>query len=87
MSSRCIVVVSITVPSLAKVPFPLTYRFKAMLQCGVELRTLSASWLVDRSAASVRLVAMIIMLWYFLTFAGLRNIYSLILGADNCEIS
>ena len=58
-----------------------------MLQCGVELRTLSASWLVDRSAASVRLVAMIIMLWYFLTFAGLRNIYSLILGAHNCEIS
>ena len=57
-----------------------------MLQCGVELRTLSASWLVDRSAASVRLVAMIIMLWYFLTFAGLRNIYSLILGAQ-LEIS
>ena len=26
------------------------------------------------------------MSWYFLTFAGLRNIYSLILGADNCEL-
>lgn len=30
--------------SLAKVPFPLTLRFKPMLQQGIELLSLDASW-------------------------------------------
>jgi hypothetical protein len=52
---------------LVKVPFSLTLRFKSMLQRGIELNTLDASYVSSLS-------------WYFLVMFGMRGFLSLLLG-------
>ncbi|XP_039123842.1 ER membrane protein complex subunit 3 [Dioscorea cayenensis subsp. rotundata] len=54
----------------AKIPFPLTQRFRAMLQNGIDLSSVDVSYVSSRS-------------WYFLNLFGLRGFFSLILGEEN----
>ncbi|KAJ3234621.1 ER membrane complex subunit 3 [Chytriomyces hyalinus] len=55
---------------LIKLPFPLTLRFKAMLQSGIETRDMDVTWVSSLS-------------WYFLNLMGLQSIFTIILGEDN----
>ena len=53
-----------------KLPFPLTIRFKSMLQSGVGTRDLDVRWVSSLS-------------WYFLNLFGLQAVFTFILGNDN----
>lgn len=55
---------------VVKLPFPLTIRFKSMLQSGVMTRDLDVRWVSSLS-------------WYFLNLFGLQSVFGFILGSDN----
>ncbi|KAF3167353.1 ER membrane complex subunit 3 [Orbilia oligospora] len=55
---------------IMKLPFPLTIRFKSMLQSGVMTRDMDVRWVSSLS-------------WYFLCLFGLRPVFTFILGNDN----
>jgi ER membrane protein complex subunit 3 len=55
---------------LVKLPFPLTLRFKPMLQRGIETYDMDVAWVSSLS-------------WYFINLMGLRGVFELILGDQN----
>ncbi|KUI57876.1 hypothetical protein VP1G_05150 [Cytospora mali] len=53
-----------------KLPFPLTIKFKSMLQAGVATKDMDPRWMSSVS-------------WYFLCIFGLQPVFNFILGSDN----
>lgn len=57
---------------IMKLPFPLTIKFKSMLQAGVQTKEMDPRWMSSIS-------------WYFLCIFGLQFVYVFLLGSDNGE--
>lgn len=55
---------------IMKLPFPLTIKFKSMLQAGVMTRDMDPRWMSSIS-------------WYFLCIFGLQFVFNFLLGSDN----
>ncbi|KAB5530503.1 integral membrane protein DUF106-domain-containing protein [Coniochaeta sp. 2T2.1] len=55
---------------IMKLPFPLTIKFKSMLQAGVATRDMDPRWMSSIS-------------WYFLCIFGLQSVFNFLLGSDN----
>lgn len=55
---------------LVQLPFPLTIRFKSMLQRGIETQDMDVTWVSSLS-------------WYFLNLFGLQSVFTLILGSGH----
>lgn len=55
---------------VVKLPFPLTIKFKSMLQAGVQTKEMDPRWMSSIS-------------WYFLCIFGLQFVYVFLLGSDN----
>ena len=57
-----------------KLPFPLTIKFKSMLQAGVATRDMDPRWMSSIS-------------WYFLCIFGLQSVFNFLLGSENGMLS
>jgi hypothetical protein len=75
---------------VVRVPFPLTIAFKPMLQRGIELSTLSASWydpcpspIIGHAITLTRMYRVSSMSFYFTCVFGLSGLYMLVLGQNN----
>lgn len=64
------VVEGISLTIVVKLPFPLTIKFKSMLQAGVATRDMDPQWMSSIS-------------WYVLCIFGLQSVFNYLLGSDN----
>ena len=58
---------------IVRLPFPLTIKFKSMLQAGVATRDMDPQWMSSIS-------------WYVLCIFGLQSVFNYLLGSDNGKI-